>query len=96
MPESHMLLVFAHLAQLLFPPPAPHICFSLHCLIYSTQRRRAFITVKMANPAASRSTAAGIARSGDIMCALAKVRMTLVACERTRASAVQPLLSGPN
>lgn len=44
----------------------------------------------MANPAASRSTAAGIARSGDIMCALAKVRMTLVACERARASAVQP------
>ena len=79
------------LAQLLFLPPAPHICFSLHCLIYSTQRRRAFITVKMAKPAASRSTAAGMARSGDIMCALANVRMTLVACEGARALAVHPL-----
>ena len=44
------------------------------------------MTVRMANPAASRSTAAGIARSGDIMCALANVLMTLVACARARAS----------
>lgn len=51
----------------------------------SAGRGRALTTVRMAKPAASRSTAGGMARSGDIRCALANVRMTLVACGRRGA-----------
>ena len=56
----------------------------LACLFVCWQNRaRAFITVRMAKPAASRKTAAGMARSGDIMCTLANTLMTLVACQPT-------------
>ena len=66
------------------------ICYTLKCMqplaclfVCWQNRARAFITVRMAKPAASRKTAAGMARSGDIMCTLANTLMTLVACQPT-------------
>lgn len=56
----------------------------LACLFVCWQNRaRAFTTVRMAKPAASRKTAAGMARSGDIICTLANTLTTLVACQPT-------------